>query len=109
VGSIDGDVERSFLARYRCRLLVAPFPEGVDGNIELKRHLQMWEQAHFDELFRHLSGQQVEAGRKSAGRHVAAEAGEENKGRKARQGAAANAIGKTGQGLSGRSRCWKSR
>ena len=101
-GSMAGDNEWAFLARYRCRLLLAPVPEGADRNAELKRRLQMWEQGSFDDLTRRVAGQQLEAnrrdGRKRAERHAGSE---ERKGRAARRAAAAGAVGKAVKGLVG--------
>jgi hypothetical protein len=62
-GSMDGDADWALLARYRSRLLLAPVPEGVDRNTELKRRLRLWELARFDDLILHVVGQQAEAER----------------------------------------------
>jgi hypothetical protein len=91
-----------FLARYRSRLLLAPVPEGVDRNTELKRRLQHWERGRFDELVQHVAGQQVKVERLRQGRQTASiDNSEERLGRTARQKTAANAVSKAMKGLVG--------
>ena len=42
-GSVSGHQSWYVLCRYRCRLLLAEIPKGVDRNSELKQRLQLWE------------------------------------------------------------------
>ena len=44
--------------RYRCRLLFAEIPKGVDRNSELKQRLQLWESGQITALIGLLVGQQ---------------------------------------------------
>ena len=42
-GAMSGHQSWALLCRYRCRLLLAEIPKGVDRNSELKQRLRLWE------------------------------------------------------------------
>ena len=50
--------EPCLLCRYRCRLLLAEIPKGVDWNSELKQRLQLWESGQVSVLIGKVLGQQ---------------------------------------------------
>ena len=97
-GCMAGNATWGFLARYRSRTLLAHVPKGTDRVAELKRRLRLWEQGRFDELILSVAGQQQleTSARTSAELH-----GEEQRGAKARQQAAAGAKSKAVKGLVG--------
>ena len=101
-GCLSGDATWALLARYRCRLLLAPVPETLDRNTELKRRLLLWRDGHFDALAQHVLLQQVEERR----REGPAKAGQdpkalERRARAVRHKVAVGAIAKAVQSLLG--------
>ena len=42
-GTMSGHLSWALLCRFRCRLLLAEIPKGVDRNSELRQRLQQWE------------------------------------------------------------------
>ena len=99
-GSIAGNERRGFLARYRCKLLLAPVQAGTDRNDELKRRLHLWEGGGFEELMRRLLGQQA-ATRRRGNASSTADESEEMRGRRAKQKTAAGSVSKALKGLVG--------
>jgi hypothetical protein len=94
-GCLQGDNDWAFLARYRCRVLLAQVANGVDRNSELKRRLRLWEVGDFDELFARIRGQQTETERTSkAHKPHQLQKDEESKRKAARRKTAAGAAGK---------------
>ena len=57
--AIGGHQSWAVLYRYRCRLLLAEIPKGVDRNAELKLRLQLWEAGEISELIGGKLGQQL--------------------------------------------------
>ena len=57
-GAMSGHQSWALLCRYRCRLLLAEIPEGVDRNSDLKQLLQPWESGQVSILKGKVLGQQ---------------------------------------------------
>ena len=57
-GAKSGHQSWALLCRYRCRLLLAGIPKGVDRNSELKLRLHLWETGQLSDLISKLLGQQ---------------------------------------------------
>ena len=103
-GSLAGNADWAFLTRFRSRLLLAPVPEGLDRNTELKKHLTHWENGRFDDLVAHVAGQQASPTQRGvrAGHSQGAQSQTEEKlGKKARQQVASQAVSKAMKGLVG--------
>ena len=98
-GCVAGSEEWGFLARYRSRLLLAPVPEGVDRNEELKRRLQLWERGNFNALVHRVACQQLEDAHAGSRYHGGED--DERRGRRARLHTAAGARSKAVKGLVG--------
>ena len=90
-GSAAGDTSWSVLAEHRAKLILAPIPEGVDRNEEVKRRMRLWDEDRFEELALRVQGQQVPSTNSSSrlGR-VGAIDSEDAKGRRARAKTALN-------------------
>ena len=107
-GCLQGDTNWAVLARYRCRMLLAPVPEALDRNTELKRRLQFWFDGHFDALAQHVLLQQAkvapqaepEVGNKPAAGGMDPKA-TERRAKAVRHKVAAGAVGKAVQSLLG--------
>ena len=107
-GCLQGDTNWAILARYRCRMLLAPVPEALDRNTELKRRLQFWCEGHFDALTQHVLLQQAKVGTQKepeGGAQPTADAVDpkatERRAKAVRHKVAAGAIGKAVQSLLG--------
>ena len=57
-GAMSGHQSWAVLGRFRCRLLLAEIPKGVDRNSELKHRLQVCETAQISVLIFNFLGQQ---------------------------------------------------
>ena len=57
-GAMSGHQSFAVLCRFRCRLLLAEIPKGVDRNSELKNRLQLWELEQISVLIGKVLGQQ---------------------------------------------------
>ena len=57
-GAMSGHQSWALLCRYRCRLLLAKIPKGVDRNSELKQRLHLWETGQISDLICKVLGQQ---------------------------------------------------
>ena len=57
-GAMSGHQSWALLCRYRCRLLFAEIPKGVDRNSELKQRLHLWETGQISDLICKVLGQQ---------------------------------------------------
>ena len=98
-GCMAGDSAWGFLAQHRSRMLLAHVPKGMDRVMELKRRLRLWEEGQFDELIRSVVGQQQSEDQARA--TPARQNGEERRGARAKQQAAAGAKSKAVKGLVG--------
>ena len=57
-GAMSSHQSSTLLCSYRCRLLLAEIPKGVDRNSELKQRLQLWEWGQVSVLICKVLGQQ---------------------------------------------------
>ena len=57
-GATSGHQSWALLCRYRCRLLLAEIPKGVDRNSELKQVVQLWKSRQTSDLIGKVLGQQ---------------------------------------------------
>ena len=57
-GTMSGHQSWALLCRYRCRLLLAEIPKGVDRNSEWKLRLHLWETLQISDLICKVLGQQ---------------------------------------------------
>ena len=57
-GAMSGHQSWALLCRFRCRLLLAEIPKGVDRNSELKQRLHLWESGQISDLISKVLGQQ---------------------------------------------------
>ena len=69
-GAMSGHQSWALLCRYRCRLLIAEIPKGVDRNSELKQRLHLWEMGHITHLISKVLGQQSSGPLRRTGRTV---------------------------------------
>ena len=73
-GGMSGHQSWALLCRYRCRLLLAEIPEGIDRNSELKQRLKRWESVQINALIGLVLGQQNSRPlRRTTGRSAAAD------------------------------------
>ena len=54
---MSGHQSWALLCRYRCRLLLAEIPKGVNRNSELKLRLHLWETRQISDLISKVLGQ----------------------------------------------------
>ena len=57
-GAMCGHQSWALLCRYRCRLLLAEIPRGVERNAQLKQRIQLWESGQINALIGLVLGQQ---------------------------------------------------
>ena len=57
-GAVSGHQFCALLCRFRCRLLFAEIPKGVDRNSELKHRLPLWESGQISDLICKVLSQQ---------------------------------------------------
>ena len=67
-GATSGHQFGVLLCRYRCRLLLAEIPRGVDRNSELKQRLQLWQPGQVSVLICKVLGQQNSGSLRTAGK-----------------------------------------
>ena len=56
---MSGHQSWAVLCRYRCRLLLAEIPKGVDRNSELKQRLHLWETGQISDLICKVLGSRI--------------------------------------------------
>ena len=55
-GAMSGQQSWALLCPFRCRLLLAEIPKGVDRNSELKQRLHLWESGQIIDLICKVPG-----------------------------------------------------
>ena len=86
------------IARYQCKMLKSPIPQGENSVEELKQRLRMWERGEFRQLISRVIGQQAETARKGTYKDVDFDKGERLS-KATKDKAAAGAPGKAVRGL----------
>ena len=99
-GCLAGASGWGAVARFRCRILLAPLQEGIDKGAEIKRRLGRWEAGDIVQLGREILGAQQELRhRREGGGDERRDSADEARGKRARGQAAVGQISKAMKGL----------